>query len=94
MTGALAGDIVGSVYEWNPVKTTDFPLFSDDFESALRSAVSLGGDSDTLACITGGIAEPFYGGVPDFIARKVDRILHPALKTITSQFVECCCRRQ
>lgn len=31
------------------------------FEDALRNAVSLGGDSDTLACITGGIAEAFYG---------------------------------
>ena len=28
---------------------------------ALRNAVSLGGDRDTLACITGGIAEAFYG---------------------------------
>ena len=31
------------------------------FEDTLRNAVSLGGDSDTLACITGGIAEAFYG---------------------------------
>ena len=31
------------------------------FEDALRNAVSLGGDSDTIACITGGIAEAFYG---------------------------------
>ena len=31
---------------------------------ALRNAVSLGGDSDTLACITGGIAEAFYGMPP------------------------------
>ena len=36
-------------------------LESTDFEDALRNAVSLGGDSDTLACITGGIAEAFYG---------------------------------
>lgn len=48
-------------------------LDSTDFESAIRLAVSLGGDSDTLACITGGIAEAFYGmnGVP---AGKI----HPA----------------
>lgn len=32
-----------------------------DFESSIRLAISLGGDSDTLACITGGIAEAFYG---------------------------------
>jgi ADP-ribosylglycohydrolase len=39
-------------------------LDSTDYESAVRLAVSLGGDADTLACITGGIAEAFYGGVP------------------------------
>ncbi len=36
-------------------------LDSTDYESAIRLAVSLGGDADTLACITGGIAEAFYG---------------------------------
>ncbi len=36
-------------------------LDSNDFESAIRLAISLGGDSDTLTCITGGIAEAFYG---------------------------------
>ena len=36
-------------------------LESTGFEDALRNAVSLGGDSDTLACITGGIAEASYG---------------------------------
>ena len=45
-------------------------LDSDDFESAIRNAISLGGDADTLACITGGIAEAFYGQVPDHIARE------------------------
>jgi ADP-ribosylglycohydrolase len=42
-------------------------LESTDFEDAIRKAISLGGDSDTLACITGGIAEAFYG-VPKEIA--------------------------
>ena len=40
-------------------------LESVSFEDALRNAVSLGGDSDTLACITGGIAEAFYGMPPE-----------------------------
>ena len=40
---------------------------ADDYESAVRNAVSLGGDSDTLACIAGGIAEAFYKGVPTVI---------------------------
>lgn len=42
-------------------------LESTDFEDAIRNAISIGGDSDTIACITGGIAEAFYGGVPAFI---------------------------
>ncbi len=42
-----------------------------DFESAIRLAVSLGGDSDTLACITGGIAEAYYKEIPEEIAREM-----------------------
>lgn len=50
-------------------------LDADSFEDAMRKAVSLGGDSDTLACITGGIAEAYYGGVPEEIAKQVlDRL--------------------
>jgi len=30
MLGAIAGDVIGSVYEWNNIKTTDFPLFSNN----------------------------------------------------------------
>ena len=40
-------------------------LESTGFEDVLRNAVSLGGDNDTLACITGGIAEAFYGMPPE-----------------------------
>jgi type I restriction enzyme M protein len=40
-------------------------LESDSFEDAIRNAVSIGGDSDTLAAITGGIAEACYGIPPD-----------------------------
>ena len=46
-------------------------LDSTDFESAVRLAVSLGGDSDTLACITGGIAEAYYKEIPEEIAREM-----------------------
>jgi len=45
-------------------------LESTDFEDAIRNAISLGGDSDTIACITGGIAEAFYGGIPQTIKDK------------------------
>jgi ADP-ribosylglycohydrolase len=46
-------------------------LESTDYESAVRNAVSLGGDADTMACIAGGIAQTFYGAVPGQIAREV-----------------------
>ena len=59
---------------------------STDFENAIRLAISLGGDSDTLACITGGIAEAFYGGVPADIASKVKNILEPELVEIVENF--------
>ncbi len=39
-------------------------LESEDWEDAVRNAVSLGGDADTLACIAGAMAEAHYGGVP------------------------------
>lgn len=61
-------------------------LESTDFESAVRLAVSLGGDTDTLTCITGGIAEAFYGGVPEPICRQVRRFLDQPLRTVTEQF--------
>jgi ADP-ribosylglycohydrolase len=61
-------------------------LESRDFEDAIRNAISLGGDSDTLACITGGIAEAFYGGVPRFISEKVWEILDPDLREVTLRF--------
>jgi ADP-ribosylglycohydrolase len=43
-------------------------LESTDYESAVRLAISLGGDSDTLGAITGGFAQAFYGQVPEAIA--------------------------
>ncbi len=46
-------------------------LDSWDFESAIRLAVSLGGDSDTLTCITGGIAEAFYKEIPEHILAEM-----------------------
>jgi ADP-ribosylglycohydrolase len=62
-------------------------LDSSSYEDAVRNAVSLGGDSDTLACIAGGIAEAFYGGVPPFIGERVMGILDDYLKSITIKFM-------
>ncbi len=61
-------------------------LESTDFEDAVRKAVSLGGDSDTIACITGGIAQAFYGGVPEVIAAEVRKRLDPPLLRIVDEF--------
>mgnify|MGYP002620799586 CR=1 FL=1 len=55
-------------------------LDSNDFESAIRLAVSLGGDSDTLACITGGIAEAFYHDIPEEIATQMWQLLPPTFQ--------------
>lgn len=46
-------------------------LDAQDFEEAIRLAVSLGGDADTLAAISGAVAEAYYGCVPEGIAREV-----------------------
>ena len=46
-------------------------LDGEDFESTIRLAVSLGGDSDTLACITGGIAQAYYKDIPDEIIEQM-----------------------
>ena len=67
---------------------------STDFEDAIRNAVSLGGDSDTLACITGGIAQAFYGAVPDPIESKVYEILDERLGQITKEFMSKYCELQ
>lgn len=64
---------------------------STDFEDAVRTAISLGGDSDTLACITGGIAQAFYGGVPEPITEKVYAILDKRLGEITKTFMRRFC---
>ena len=55
-------------------------LHSRDFEDAVRIAVSFGGDTDTLACIAGSIAEPFYGAVPAAIEVEVLRRLDDPLR--------------
>ena len=67
-------------------------LESNDFEDSIRKAVSLGGDSDTVACITGGIAEAFYGGVPGHIADEVMGRLDDGLRSVITSFMNKYCR--
>jgi ADP-ribosylglycohydrolase len=61
-------------------------LESTDFEDAIRNAVFLGGDSDTIACITGSIAEAFYGGVPNAIAQPVWKKLDRRIRQTVTEF--------
>ena len=61
-------------------------LDSVSYEDAIRNAISLGGDSDTLACISGGIAEAYYGPVPPVIMEQVKGILPADLWAIAEGF--------
>lgn len=63
---------------------------STDFEDAIRNAISIGGDSDTLAAITGGIAEAYYG-VPEDIRDTVLDVLEDDLFKILIDFEEKYC---
>lgn len=60
-------------------------LESTDFECAIRLAVSIGGDSDTIAAITGGIAEAFYG-IPTTIKQKAMEYLPAEFITVIDNF--------
>lgn len=61
-------------------------LESTGYEDAVRKAISLGGDADTLACITGGVAEAHYGGVPPHIAKPALAALDDRLRGVLVQF--------
>jgi len=61
-------------------------LESHDYESAVRNAISLGGDTDTMACIAGGVAEAHYGGVPEPIAAAVRERLTKDLLDVLDRF--------
>ncbi|GAB4268903.1 MAG: ADP-ribosylglycohydrolase family protein [Deferrisomatales bacterium] len=63
-------------------------LESEDFEGALRNAVSLGGDADTQACMAGAVAEAFYGGVPPAVRKEVLGRLDRDLKQAVAAFQE------
>lgn len=58
---------------------------STGFEDAIRNAISIGGDSDTLAAITGGVAEAFYG-VPEELERQALRYLDDRLLAVYSAY--------
>jgi len=66
-------------------------LISENFEDSIRKAIYIGGDSDTLACINGSIAEAFYKGVPEEIKmvvfQKLDVFLTKVVKEFSDKFI-------
>lgn len=72
MIGAIAGDVIGTVHE-------------SDFEDAVRNAISLGGDADTLACIAGAVAGPYFG-VPAEIEAETLAQLDDRLRDVLTRF--------
>jgi len=61
-------------------------LESQDYESAVRNAISLGGDADTQAAIAGSIAEAFYGPLDDGLVRFVKKVLPQEFWNVIKQF--------
>lgn len=66
-------------------------LEADSYEDTIRNAISVGGDSDTIACMAGGIAEAYYGGVPDEIKSHAMFFLDIGLKTTINAFMKKFC---
>lgn len=65
-------------------------LESSDYESAIRMSVAYGGDSDTQAAITGGIAAAYYGVIPDYILKECLSRLPLDIKDIIAKFNQVC----
>lgn len=63
-------------------------LESENYEDAIRKGISLGGDSDTIACITGGIAHAYYQDVPEEIRKNAERRLPKEFLKIINEFNE------
>jgi ADP-ribosylglycohydrolase len=74
--------------QWSVPQSIIAFLESADFEDAVRNAISLGGDADTMACIAGAIAEAYYGGVPPHIAAPVFAALDDRLRCVVHEFRE------
>lgn len=63
-------------------------LESTDFEDAIRNAISIGGDSDTIACITGAIAHAWYREIPRHIIKGITLCLNDELIGLIDAFIE------
>lgn len=61
-------------------------LESDNFEDAIRNAISIGGDSDTIASMTGAISEAFYKSIPKELIEKTNELIPEEFKRIIQEF--------
>ena len=77
---------VESCQETVPEAITAF-LEGNSFENVIRTAVSLGGDCDTLTCVAGGMAEAMYG-VPDELKEECRKRLEPDMVKVLDRFGE------
>lgn len=84
-------DSIRSTYSWKATCQGSVPqaivafLDGTDFEDCIRNAISIGGDSDTIGCITGSIAEAFYG-IPQGIREKALGHVPAEFRNIVSDF--------
>jgi type I restriction enzyme M protein len=84
-------DGIRSTYRFNETCMDTIPraieafLEAEDFEDAIRNAISIGGDSDTLGACTGAIAEAFFG-IPEWIRDEAQQFLDRQLSDILIDF--------
>ena len=84
-------DEIRPTYQFNAICQDTVPqalmsfFESDSFEDAIRNAISIGGDSDTLAAICGSVAEAYYG-IPDDLRKRAVKYLDDRLMTILEMF--------
>ncbi len=84
-------DEIRPTYQFNEICQDSVPqalmafFESDSFEDAIRNAISIGGDSDTLAAICGGVAEAYYG-IPDDLRKRAEKYLDDRQMTILEMF--------
>ena len=64
-------------------------LEGEDFEDVIRNAISLGGDSDTIAAMGGSIAEPYFG-IPEWLQEKALEYMDDEMIDIWEEFKEMC----
>ncbi len=81
----LDGKLDGETCQGSVPQAIVCALEAKDFEDAVRNAVSIGGDSDTIGCITGGIAEALFG-IPETIRRQGMSYLPQELRDIIDAF--------